>query len=120
MTIYMSQCGKMSAELIHIDQDFPTRLQNKADHNVDDFTLHVFTQTWPSTALGFSGWGGQSITSARTYVFIPVVKDEDCIVYFAGEYAYSVPYSDVFMEDVRKNNMASVSKRGKYFVTRPL
>lgn len=103
-------------ELLSIEEDLPFRLDYKKDQRptVDDFEMYVFEQIWGSTALGFSGVGGQAITSARTYVFVPIGCNQNCFVYFAGRFAYTAKYSDVFMEDVSKCNMASVSRSGKY------
>ena len=39
---------------------------------------------------------------------------EDCFVYFGGRFAYKVPYSEIFMDDVRKQRMAAVYGKGKY------
>lgn len=109
---------EMASELLAIESDFPLRVNRDKLHGkpitVDDFQLITFEQTWGSTALGFNGVGGQAMTSANTYVFIPEVDDEKCHVYFAGRFAYSVEYSDVFMEDVRKHRLEPVWKKGKY------
>lgn len=87
------------------------------DLSPDDFDIYIFEQTWGSTALGFGGIGGQAMTTANTYVLIPnnAEVDSECLVYFAGKFAYSAPYSEVFMGDVRANNMVSVRKRFKYY-----
>lgn len=108
---------RMAKEILLIEDDLPYRLDynQKQRPTVDDFELHTFEQTWESTALGFGGMGGQSITSAQTYVFVPMTCDDNCFVYFAGRYAYSVPYSRLFMEDVAACNVASVAGSRKYF-----
>ena len=66
------------------------------------------------TTLGFGGIGGQAMTSARTYVFVPVSCEEECFIYFAGIFAYSVPYSKTFMEDVKNGRVAAKYEEGKY------
>ena len=80
----------------------------------DDFDMYIFEQTWGSTALGFGGIGGQAMTSANTYVFVPVTCHQNCFVYFDGRFAYQVPYSESFMEDVRNHSMKSVSQSRLY------
>ena len=109
----MSNLTHMARELLSIDEDIRFRFKNR-DTKIDDFELFNFEQTWGSTALGFGGIGGQMITSARTYVFIPMSCEEDCFVYFAGKFAYSVPYSKKFMDDVRGGNVVAQYKCGKY------
>ncbi len=56
----------------------------------------------------------QAMTSARTYVFVPMCCNQMCFVYFGSRFAYAVPYSNVFMEEVNKQQMVSVSQCGKY------
>ena len=107
---------QMAREILFIEADFSFRL----DYNetprptIDDFELHTFEQTWGSTALGFGGMGGQAMTTVRTYVFIPTNCNQKCFVYFAGRFAYAVPYSDTFIEDMRNETMASVAMSGRY------
>lgn len=109
----MSSLTSMARELLSIDEDIKFRFKNR-NTRIDDFELFDFEQTWGSTALGFGGIGGQAMTSARTYVFIPMSCEEDCFVYFAGRFAYSVPYSQKFMDDVRGGNVAAKYECGKY------
>ena len=85
-----------------IDTDNPIVLSK------DAFALYIFPQIWESTALGFGGIGGDKITTATTYVLMPMVDGEDCIVYFAGRFAYKVPYSTVFRDDVAEQRMEPV------------
>ena len=106
-------------ELLLIEQSFLSKMDYKKEErnfriNLNDFELIIFEQTWGSTALGFPGCGGQAMTTANTYVFIPTTCNQDCFVYFGAKLAYHVPYSDIFMEDVKNHNMASVTKCGKY------
>ena len=107
---------KMARDILAIEADLPYRFDYSDNSNptLDDFELYTFEQTWGSTALGFGGVGGQAITSAITYVFIPISINQKCFVYFAGRFAYAVDYSDKFMEDVLNCNVASVAKSGKY------
>ena len=107
---------EMAREILAIEADLPYRFDysDKSHPTVNDFELHTFEQTWGSTALGFGGIGGQAMTSARTYVFIPMSINQKCFVYFAGRFAYAVDYSEKFMKDVLNCNVASVAKSGKY------
>ena len=109
---------RMAREILAIEADLPYRFDysNNSNPTLDDFEIHVFEQTWGSTALGFGGVGGQAMTSATTYVFIPIGINQKCFVYFAGSFAYAVDYSDKFMKDVLGGNMAAVYESGKYKV----
>ena len=108
-------------ELLLIEQNFLYNMDYKKEEKnfrirLDDFEIVIFEQMWGSTALGFDGCGGQAMTKANTYVFIPVTCHQDCFVYFGARLAYHVPYSEVFMEDVRNHRMASRSAAGKYLL----
>ena len=107
---------RMAREVLAIEEDLPYRLEYSKGETptIEDFEIYVFEQTWGSTALGFGGIGGQAITAATTYVFVPISVEQDCFVYFGGRFAYAVPYSDKFMEDVKRENMAPVYECGKY------
>ncbi len=76
--------------------------------------MAVFSQTWGSTALGFGGIGGQSMTSAYT----TVIQNYDLgyvAVFFGNVMAYIVRYpNDKFWEDVRGERMGAVRDRHKY------
>ena len=103
----------LAIEALLIEKDIPFRIDySKEDplyrFNINDFSIYVFEQTWGSTALGFGGMGGQAMTTANTIVLIPINNHQDCFVYFAGRFAYSVPYSETFGEDVRNHSMKSV------------
>ena len=80
----------MARDILSIEADLPFRFdyREKQTVSVDDFELHTFEQMWGSTALGFGGIGGLAMTSARTYVFVPVTCDQKCIVYFGCRFAY--------------------------------
>ena len=109
----------LAIEILLINKDIPNRIDySKEDplyrFNINDFSIYVFEQTWGSTALGFGCMGGQAMTTANTIVLIPINNNQDCFVYFAGRFAYSVPYSDVFGDDVMNYRMASVNQRSKY------
>ena len=108
----------MARDILAIEADLAYRFDYSDNSNptLDDFELHTFEQTWGSTALGFGGVGGQAMTTAITYVFIPIGINQKCFVYFAGSFAYAVDYSDKFMKDVLGCNVAAVHESGKYKV----
>lgn len=106
----------MAREILAIESDLPCRFNYKAKTlpTINDFDIFIFEQIWGSTALGFGGCGGSAMTTARTYVFVPKIDEQKCFVYFAGEFAYAVEYSEKFMEDVHAGQVASVMEVGKY------
>ena len=107
---------QVAREILAIEADLQYRIKYNKDEkvSVDDFTMCTFPQTWSSTALGFSGVGGQAITTANTYVFIPKEVNQDCFIYFGGRFAYSVPYCQALVDDVRSQHMEPVRQSGKY------
>ena len=110
-----NQLTNMAHEVLSIESDIPYRFDRSNENpTVNDFEIYTFNQTWGSTTLGFCGYGGQAITSARTYVFVPIYCNQKCFVYFGSRFAYAVPYSDVLMEDINKQQMEPVSQCGKY------
>jgi len=108
----------MAMELLQINEDFPFRLENPQNTRISDFELYDFTQVWGDTTCGFGGIGGQVMKAARTYVLVPISCDEKCLVYFGGRFAYALPYSQVFIEDVRGGQVEPVYKKGKYLKER--
>ena len=106
---------QIAREILAIEEDLQYRLQClKGLVSIDDFEMHTFEQTWGSTALGFYGIGGQTLTTARTYVFVPENDREECFVYFSGRFAYMVNWSSEFMNDVYSRKMPSVVQAEKY------
>lgn len=107
---------KIAREILTIENDFLYRVNNPDSCKIidDSFKLFMFEQSWGSTALGFDEVGGRTMTSAMTYVFVPQIEGEDCIVYFAGRFAYKAPYNRTFMADVAKRRMEPVCKSIKY------
>lgn len=106
---------KMALELLQINENFCCYVQEPTKIKVSDFELHTFVQVWGSTARGFPGIGGQTMTAQRTYVFIPVYcEKEKCLVFFGSRFAYAVPYSQKFIEDVKNEQVESVSRKEKY------
>ena len=94
-----------------LDLDLITNATPKA--TIDEFEIHIFEQIWGSTALGFGGIGGQAMTSAYTYVFVPQCCDQNCFVYFNGSFAYEAEYNSIFKEDLINRNMKPCNQAGK-------
>jgi hypothetical protein len=107
---------QMARELLAIHEDFPYHTKHPEWARSCNYELRTFEQTWGSTSLGFGGIGGSAMTTARTYVLIPngSVEGEHCLVYFAGRFAYAVPYSQMFVDDVCKERVAAKWEIGKY------
>lgn len=106
---------QLAREVLCIHEDLPMRVKHR-DYRVENkFELVYFSQVWGNTSGGFEGWGGSAMTTMNTFVLVPLPDvDEDCIVYFSGTFAYSVPYSDEFMKDVRDGNVAGKQSYRKY------
>ncbi len=102
----------IAMDLLAIHKDIPYRFNRQND--IHNFEMETFTQMWGNTSGGFETIGGSAMTIQRTYVFIPVNCDDNCIVYFDGRFAYSVPYSDVFIKDVRERRIAGYHHKDKY------
>lgn len=105
---------KIAREVLSIEEDILFRFNHRGKTRVDDFEMYTFEQIWGDTTCGLGGIGGQAMTTCRIYVFIPQVDGEDCVVYFGGKFAYKVPYSEIFMDDVRNQQMEAVYRKGKY------
>lgn len=106
---------RMARQILAIEADAPYRFDyTDGKVSIDDFDLYVFEQVWGSTALGFSGVGGQAFTSENTYVLVPSSCKQKCFVYFGSKFAYSVDYSHEFMDDVLNQKVAPVYGKSKY------
>ena len=112
----MSTLTKIARELLTIDEDLPFRFKDLYHTRIDDFELYTFEQSWPDTTCGFGGVGGQAITTAITYVFVPVSVDEKCYVYIGGKFAYSCDWSETFKKDLMNQNVAGKIRAGKYSI----
>jgi hypothetical protein len=78
----------------------------------DELEVCVFSQTWGSTALGFGGIGGTSMTSAYTTV---VWAGRAVAVYFGGNLAYVVRHANqLLFDDMRSWSVAEKGKHYKY------
>ena len=112
---YSNKLTQMARELLNIEADLPYRLDyTKERPTIDAFELYTFTQIWGSTALGFGGLGGQAMTVARTYVFVPVVCNQKCFIYFGDKFAYEADWCEALKEDIDNHNMEPVNRAGKY------
>ncbi len=79
-----------------------------------DCEIVQFLQSWGSTALGFGGMGGASVTSAYTSVVFGRGRGEVC-VYFAGRFAYRIERPNAkFFGDLNLRHMLSVEKSEQY------
>ena len=111
-----NQLTHFAKELLLIEEDIKFRIDFVENYRVtvDDFELYTFNQTWGSTALGFGGIGGQAMTQARTYVFIPQVENQKCIIYFGGRFAYKADYCDALVDDIKNGRLEPVYRAGRY------
>lgn len=107
---------KMAKELLIIESDLWFRFDPQKNKyvRIDDFEVHMFEQTWGSTALGFDGIGGQAMTTANTYVFVPITCNQNAFVYFGSQFAYEAEVNSVFMEDLKNHNMKPCNQCGHY------
>ena len=107
----------IAKQLLNINDDIQFRFNFNKDNRrvtVDDFDLHIFEQTWGSTALGFGSIGGQAITTEFTYVFVPVNCNQNCFVYFGDQFAYEAEYCDQLLEDIGNRCMKPCNRAGYY------
>ena len=91
--------------------------KNNKSEEIDQ--IISFEQSWPSTALGLGGLGGDMITTEYTTVIILVdleINKSFADVFFAGKFAYRVPYksNSLVQQDIMRQSMASVKHAGKY------
>jgi hypothetical protein len=87
------------------------KTRRPGDHDITVYAM--FIQTWGSTALGFAGMGGASMTPAYTTVL--ECAGEFC-VYFGGRFAYKVTSpTPAFGEAIAQRWLAKVSECGRYF-----
>ena len=85
---------------------FDCYIEKTRKHSMYDLTVYsMFAQTWPSTALGFGGVGGQAFTSA----YVCVIESNligQYAVYFGGQLAYVIKHPiGKFFEDVSNQKM---------------
>lgn len=101
-------------ELLAISQDISYRLLKNKDTNISNYQMETFTQLWGNTSGGFETIGGSAMTEQRTYVFLPIYHNDNCLVYFGGRFAYSVPFSQTFIQDVKYRRVAGCNHKAKY------
>lgn len=111
----------IAVDLLNIQQNYKYYLDfKKLKENgyerigSDDFEIHIFEQTWGNTSGGFEGIGGSAMTNQMTYVLIPQINYDDCLVFFGGRFAYKVPYSQEFIKDVVEHNVKGIHGMGEY------
>ncbi len=86
------------------------KVNNAMEHLSSDETtdVYVFEQVWGSTALGFGGWGGSSMTPAWTHVV--KTSNGKYHVFFNGSHAYTVENpTEKFKEDLSRHCMGSIA-----------
>lgn len=105
----------IAISLLQINEDISSHFKNPYNTKISDFIMYDFDQMWGNTSGGFEGIGGSAMTKQRTYVFIPQIANEDCIVYFGGRYAYSCPRTAIFLEDVEKREVKGCKSNSCYF-----
>lgn len=117
----MSKLTSIARQLLAIDEDFTGRvrylhLRGKTPQiTVDWYELYTFDQTWGNTSGGFQSSGACAMTTERTYVLVPNGNfDDECYVYFGSRFAYSAPFSDVLMQDIRNHCVAGKSSYTRY------
>ena len=95
--------SKLSIATINVN-DY---ISNK--YNISEIVqVFVFEQVWGSTALGFGGIGGSTMTNAWTHVVF--TADGKYHIFFNGRHAYTVDSAnEKFMDDLMKQNMKSVN-----------
>jgi hypothetical protein len=81
----------------------------------DEVKVHMFPQSWGSTALGYGGMGGAKTTTTHTVI---IEHRGWCCVYFgSSRLAYALNQYDLsargvenFQNDIRNCTMASVNE----------
>ena len=89
------------AQGVALKNNLVPMVQATRRHREDDVEVLMFPQTWGSTALGYGGMGGASVTSAYTVI----VHDHNtyCVYFGEGELAYQIKYSE--LTDAGKNHL---------------
>lgn len=94
-----------------------TMVQTSRPHTAADVIVEaMFPQTWGSTALGFGGLGGQSITTAYTIIVSSMYTGEYA-VYFGRRHAYTLQRpNERFFKDMADRRMLRVSESKEYLI----
>ena len=79
----------------------------------EECDVYSWPQTWGSTAIGFGGMGGASMTTAQTTL---VRHNNKWAVYFGQRLAYLLdkPVTSAFTNDFQTRSMRPVEDCGKY------
>jgi hypothetical protein len=67
----------------------------------DEFTLHIFPQTWGSTSCGWGGMGGAMMTTS--YTTIIESRFGFACVFYAGQLVYICEMDDAYKEYQQKS-----------------
>lgn len=74
----------------------------------------MFLQTWGSTALGFGGIGGSSMTTDYVTVLKETYSGQVC-VYFGGCFAYRIARpGEALLADIQNKCLVDVGQHTKY------
>lgn len=112
---YSNKLTQMARELLNIEADLPYRFDYSNERpTIDNFTLYTFEQLWFDTTYGFGGIGGQAFTSARIYVFVPIIGNQKCFIYIGDRFAYKADWCDALKEDIDNHNIEYVARSSKY------
>lgn len=81
---------------------------------INRMDTHIFEQLWGNTSKHVGGWGGCAMTRGITIVLTPKNCLNRGMVFFDGEYGYTVGVaSDNFKEDLyNKKAMAGLQEWG--------
>lgn len=110
-------------------------LEHSGLSDPDSYTVNLFEQSWPSTALGFGGVGGQASSGAVgtsgltgfggvggqafTRAYTVVIEDRisgDFSIYFDGRFAYRVENPNLqFYGDIACSNLHAVRGHEKRY-----
>jgi len=112
--MHIKDWGKVEPDVIEfLDKVIPQPLDsNTIYRNWGKIEFHILDQMWPSTAGGWGGMGGASMTSYQTVV---IEAYYTVSVYWEGVLAYVVKRDDDYMDYVREHkyrlpSMDDVSK----------
>ena len=99
-------------QLAQIEQDIIEQFE--PDYSMSEYDLYSFTQIWPTTDLGFAGFGDDAQTAATTYVFVAKDKSK-AYVYFDTNFAYIAnPKNRNFKQDLKECQLVSVLGADRY------
>lgn len=98
--------------IARIERDITERFE--PNYSMSNYDLYTFAQVWPTTDLGFAGFGSEAQTAALTFVFVAKDKSK-AYVYFDCKFAYIAnPKNRNFKQDLKDYNMVSVMGANRY------